>query len=76
MSKLNNPRKLATLVALTITLSACAGMSNREKNTALGATAGGAAGAVLGGGAVGILGGAAVGGVLGHELGKDEKRRH
>ncbi len=67
-------RPFTAIIALSFTLSACAGMSNREKNTALGATAGGVAGAVLGGGALGTLGGAAVGGVLGHELSKDQKR--
>lgn len=58
------------LIALTLSLGACSGMTPREKNTAAGAAVGGAAGAILGGGAAGTLGGAAVGGVIGNQMGK------
>lgn len=52
-------------------LGACAGMSQRDQNTAIGAGAGAVGGAVLtGGSALGTVGGAAVGGVIGHEVGK------
>lgn len=64
------------LIALTTlaSLGACGGMSNRDKNTAIGAGVGAAAGAVLtGGGALGTVGGAAVGGVIGNQVGKDKK---
>lgn len=49
----------------------CGNMSQRDKNTAIGAGVGGAAGAVLtGGGTAGTLGGAAIGGVIGNQVGK------
>lgn len=59
----------STLTALALlSLSGCAGMTQREKNTATGAVIGGAVGAVTGGGALGTAAGAAVGGVIGHEM--------
>ncbi len=52
-------------------LTACSGMTAREKSTAIGAGVGGVAGAVLtGGGVLGTVGGAAVGGVIGNKVGK------
>jgi osmotically inducible lipoprotein OsmB len=52
-------------------LSACAGMSKQDKNTAIGAGIGAVGGSVLtGGSALGTVGGAAVGGVIGHEVDK------
>ncbi len=61
-------------VVLLLGLSGCAGMSNQEKNTAIGAGAGAVGGAVLtGGSTIGTLGGAAVGGIIGHEVSKDDK---
>lgn len=70
----NSSRKLlvsvATLVML-LGLGGCAGMSQQDKSTAVGAGVGAIGGAVLtGGSAVGTVGGAAVGGVIGHEVGK------
>jgi osmotically inducible lipoprotein OsmB len=63
----------AVAAAVLLSLSACAGMSQQEKNTAYGAGAGGVAGAVLtGGSAVGTIGGAAVGGVIGHVISDDD----
>lgn len=57
--------------ALLLGLSACAGMSERDKSTAVGAGVGAIGGAVLtGGSAVGTVGGAAVGGVIGNQVGK------
>lgn len=62
------------IAVLLISLSGCSGMSTRDKNTAIGAGVGAAAGAVLtGGGAVGTIGGAAVGGIIGNQIGKDDK---
>lgn len=61
---------IATLLAAFV-LTGCAGMSSRDKNTAIGAGIGGVAGAVLtGGSAVGTVGGAAVGGVIGNQVDK------
>lgn len=66
--------KLAVNVAamtLLIGLTGCAGMSQQDKNTAIGAGVGAVGGSVLtGGSAVGTVGGAAVGGVIGHEISK------
>lgn len=63
---------LSTVVtALLLGLSACAGMSQQDKNTAIGAGVGAVGGSILtGGSAVGTVGGAAVGGVIGHEVSK------
>ena len=60
---------LLTLACLTMT--ACAGMTEQEKNTAIGAGVGAVGGSILtGGSTTGTLGGAAVGGVIGHEIKK------
>ena len=62
---------LAFCAGVVLALSACSGMSTRQKNTAVGAGVGAAAGAVLTGGSViGTGVGAAVGGVIGNEAGK------
>ncbi len=67
--------RITLLAALTLALGACSGMSQQDKNTAYGATAGGVAGAVItGGGVLGTAGGAAVGGLIGHEINKDKKK--
>lgn len=61
----------ATIVAATLGLSACAGMSAQDQNTAVGAGVGAVAGSVLtGGSAIGTVGGAAVGGVIGNQVTK------
>ncbi|MBL8443439.1 MAG: glycine zipper 2TM domain-containing protein [Zoogloeaceae bacterium] len=70
----NASRKLlvsVATVAMLLGLGGCAGMSQQDKSTAVGAGVGAIGGAVLtGGSAVGTVGGAAVGGVIGHEVGK------
>ena len=71
-----NIRVVVTTLALTmlVGLSACSGMSHREKSTAIGAGVGAAAGAVVtGGGVVGTGVGAVIGGVIGNQIGKDKK---
>ena len=61
----------ALAAAMLLGLGACAGMSQQDKNTAIGAGVGAVGGAVLtGGSAIGTVGGAAVGGVIGHEVSK------
>ncbi|MBB1076701.1 glycine zipper 2TM domain-containing protein [Rhodoferax sp. 4810] len=60
----------AALLASTLVLGGCAGMTHQEKGTATGAVIGGVAGNVLGGGLLGTGVGAAVGGVVGHEVTK------
>jgi osmotically inducible lipoprotein OsmB len=60
----------ATLLASTLVLGGCAGMTQQEKSTATGAVVGGVVGNVLCGGLACTGAGAAVGGVIGHEAGK------
>lgn len=58
---------------LSLGLAACAGMSEQDKNTAIGAGVGAVSGSALtGGGALGTLGGAAIGGVIGSQI--EEKK--
>lgn len=71
MKTKSNIATIAISAALLIGLSACSGMSARDRNTAIGAGAGAVGGAVLtGGSAVGTVGGAAVGGLIGREIKK------
>lgn len=64
----------AVVAALLVGLGGCAGMSEREKGTAVGAGAGAIGGAVLtGGSAIGTVGGAVVGGVIGNQVTKPKK---
>ena len=69
---MNVLKKLASAAAITavaVSLSACAGMSRQDQNTAVGAGVGAVAGSVLtGGSAIGTVGGAAVGGVIGNQV--------
>lgn len=69
---MNTIKKFAphvAMIAVVLGLSACAGMSTQDKNTAVGAGAGAVLGAVLtGGSTVGTVGGAAVGGVIGNQV--------
>ena len=61
----------AVAAALLLGMAGCAGMSDQDKNTVIGAGAGAVGGSVLtGGSAVGTVGGAAVGGIIGHEVSK------
>ncbi len=61
--------------SMLLALSACAGMSQHDKNMVIGAGIGAAGGAVLtGGSAAATVGGAVVGGVIGHEIEKDKKK--
>jgi osmotically inducible lipoprotein OsmB len=65
-------KQLAACVVTTmalLSLAGCGGMSERGRNTAVGAGVGAVGGSVLtGGSTLGTLGGAAVGGVVGHEI--------
>jgi osmotically inducible lipoprotein OsmB len=70
--QMTTTQKLVThmaAIAVVLGLTACAGMSTRDKNTAIGAGAGAVAGAVLtGGSTIGTVGGAAVGGLIGNQV--------
>ena len=71
MKTIQNFALSGVVAAMLLGLAGCAGMSNQDKNTAIGAGVGAVGGAVLtGGGALGTVGGAAVGGVIGHEISK------
>ncbi len=60
---------IGLVLVVVMSVSACGHMSNRGRNTAIGAGAGALGGAVLtNGSALGTLGGAAVGGVVGHQI--------
>ncbi len=62
------------VASLLLTLAACSNLSERDRNTAIGAGVGGVAGSVLtDGSALGTVGGAVVGGVIGREASKDKK---
>lgn len=69
---MNTVHKYALGVALSVSLLSmvgCAGMSQRDQNTAVGAGIGAVGGAILtNGSAVGTIGGAAVGGVIGNQV--------
>ena len=67
---MNIKRAAGVLVVVMATLSvtACGHMSNRDRNTAIGAGVGAVGGAVLTDGSpLGNLGGAALGGIIGHQ---------
>ena len=62
---------LVIVTSMLIYLTGCAGMSEREKSTAIGAGAGAIGGSILTGcSAAGAIGGAAIGRVIGHEIKK------
>ena len=69
---MNTVHKCTLGVALSASLLSmvgCAGMSQRDQNTAVGAGIGAVGGAILtNGSAVGTIGGAAVGGVIGNQV--------
>jgi osmotically inducible lipoprotein OsmB len=65
----SRPAALIAALLLAVAATGCSNMSQRDKNTAVGAGVGAAAGAILtGGGTLGTLGGAAVGGVIGNQV--------
>lgn len=61
----------AVAAAVLLAVTGCSGMSERDKNTAIGAGIGAVGGSVLtDGSALGTVGGAAVGGYIGREYDK------
>ncbi|MEI7367227.1 osmotically-inducible lipoprotein OsmB [Pectobacterium sp. 1950-15] len=70
--KLNKRFATAALaITLAVTLAGCSNMSKRDRNTAIGASAGAVGGAILtDGGTLGTLGGAAIGGLIGRQVDK------
>ena len=71
---MNTIQKIAVneaAVTVLFVLNGCAGMSQQDENTAIGAGVGAVGGSVLtGGSTTGTVGGAAVGGIIGHEIKK------
>ena len=66
--------QLSLLLATTLGLAGCAGMSQRDRNTVIGAGAGAIGGSILtGGSSIGTVGGAAVGGVIGNQIGNNKR---
>ena len=61
---------IAIIAGILAGLTACDGMTHRQRDTAIGAGVGGVAGAAIGGNALSTLGGAAVGGIIGNQVGK------
>ena len=57
-----------TVMLLATSLSACSGMTTRQRNIAVGAAVGGVAGNVIGGDTGSTLGGAALGGLVGSQI--------
>ena len=73
MKSMKTTLGLLALVSAT-TLVGCSNMSQRDKNTAIGAGVGAVGGAALtGGSALGTVGGAAVGGVIGNQVNTHKK---
>jgi osmotically inducible lipoprotein OsmB len=69
MKTINKLTLNVTAIALFAALSGCAGMSQRDQNTAVGAGIGAIGGSILtNGSAIGTIGGAAVGGVIGNQV--------
>lgn len=59
------------MVCLAASLTACSGMTTRDKDTVIGAGVGAVGGAALThGDPIGTVGGAVVGGVIGNQVGK------
>jgi osmotically inducible lipoprotein OsmB len=56
--------------ACIVTLTACGGMTTRERDTVVGAGIGAAAGAAITNDVGGAVGGGIVGGVIGNQLGR------
>lgn len=69
MKSIRTSAALAAALVLAGSLTACADMTARDRNTAIGAGVGAVAGSVLtGGSTAGTVGGAAVGGVIGNQV--------
>ena len=76
MNNINRLLKPVAAMLLLSALMACAPMSHRQQNTAVGAGVGAVAGSILtGGSTIGTLGGAAIGGVIGNGTDGRSRRR-
>lgn len=76
MKHIHRLLKPVAAISLLSALMACAPMSHRQQNTAVGAGVGAVAGSILtGGSTLGTLGGAAIGGVIGNGTDGHSRRR-
>ena len=76
MNNINRLLKPVAAMLLLSALMACAPMSHRQQNAAVGAGVGALAGSILtGGSTIGTLGGAAIGGVIGNGTDGRSRRR-
>ena len=65
---------VALTAAMVLGLAGCAGMSERDRNTAIGAGIGAVGGSILTyGDPLGTVGGAAVGGVICNQVGRNRR---
>ena len=72
MKTIRRPVVVVVTAAMLLGLAGCAGMSERDRNTAIGAGIGAVGGSILtNGNALGTVGGAAVGGVIGNSVGRN-----
>jgi osmotically inducible lipoprotein OsmB len=62
--------RLLACLCIATTLTACGGMTTRERDTVIGAGVGTAAGAAITGDVGGAVAGGVVGGVIGNQVGK------
>ncbi|MEC5163198.1 osmotically inducible lipoprotein OsmB [Janthinobacterium sp. CG_23.3] len=68
---MNGQAKTAVVMLSLLLAAGCGNLTERERNTAVGAAVGGVAGSVLTGGETGgAVGGAVVGGVIGNQIKK------
>jgi osmotically inducible lipoprotein OsmB len=68
-------QRLAISAIAATMLLGCSGMSRQDQDTLIGAGVGAVGGSLLtGGSTLGTVGGAAVGGVIGHEVGRNDRR--
>lgn len=72
---LTRPLGAALLLAALAGTGCSTPPTNAQIGTGVGAVVGGATGHVLFGGPLGIIGGAAAGALIGHEVGKNQRKR-
>jgi osmotically inducible lipoprotein OsmB len=68
---MNRASKLLISTVLAASLTACAGMSERDRDTVVGAGVGTAVGAGVTGDVGGAAAGGVIGGVIGNQVGRD-----
>jgi osmotically inducible lipoprotein OsmB len=67
---MNRPMRWLAFTALAASLTACGGMTTRDKDTVIGAGVGTAAGAAITNDVGGAVAGGVIGGVIGNQVGR------